>query len=425
MPSFSYNPLITNTIMPRKNRIKDPEKSVKFHTMPVHAQDVLTDTQDFTDAEFGYYMRLLLTNWRNKGISPDPYRHLNMPGGGASMIDLMATTGGTTGNTTDGTASTTHSTTDGTYGGKYTGTNRLEMWEYIKNKFEPGENGMLVNPRVELERKKILDYYETQRINSLKGVEARNAKKGVQNKPENGTTTGSTNGKTAGRVHGLTQPEASNITSIEDNKDHTGNINNKGTTSGTTTGSTTEYSAEMPPGVRTYLLKSWPEFQKAGPSVTKDVSESDFGRWKAFVRFIETKRMHEVYRAKFVFPMDFAALLRMGFTEDRWELFLEKILSVGLAENQSMYWRLRDVFKWLKITPNIVPSTASSDPEISEKQKEFWKGILDKQRTSADNMLKNNRIDKDCYDFIIQNLKEGVELSDLLSKYNVQKSNRK
>ena len=47
---------------------------MKFPFMPIKVGDLITDTQELTDTEFGVYLRLLLNHWKKDSIPADPAR---------------------------------------------------------------------------------------------------------------------------------------------------------------------------------------------------------------------------------------------------------------------------------------------------------------------------------------------------------------
>lgn len=46
--------------------------------MPIRVGDLITDTQELTDTEFGSYMRLLFNHWKKDSIPADPGRLVNI-----------------------------------------------------------------------------------------------------------------------------------------------------------------------------------------------------------------------------------------------------------------------------------------------------------------------------------------------------------
>ena len=100
----------------------------------------------------------------------------------------------------------------------------------------------------------------------------------------------------------------------------------------------------------------------------KTVTEADFNEWKDFVILCtddDKKFKNEIFNCKqFLFPADFKMLKdKKGFTRDRWEPIIQKILSVGLLPQHKLYWRIPDAVGWLYAKNE---GKASTDQDIKK-----------------------------------------------------------
>lgn len=417
-----------------KKKVSSDEKTIKFISMSVHVGDMLMDTAHMTDAEFGFYCRLLFTSWRNKGLPVDPNRLINIAGGASGTMDESTTAGLTTGNT--------DSTSDGTYGGHYTGTNRRRIWEYLKRYFvekDTTDGLVLVNQRSEIERQKVIDYHTKQVENSLKGVEARRQRAKEREEREQllqrlrdeektstgGSTVGNTTSSTVSSTETVTdgipnhKPGVSPIPTPIINKGE-GEKVNKGMTNGATTGSTTGHTIDqlwmklVPPDMKVYLTKTWEEFQTFHKVVTTGVTSEIFERWKRFVAFVGNQpAYHPLFQmSKFLEPKDYALVEASGFTERNWELVLDRCFKTGIEPKHKLWFRINDAIKAL--------IKAGADLTGSQKQvdkTEFWEGVRKKQLELVDNLVKKKQLTKEQGDFVRDNIKPGEEFSEVLERW--------
>lgn len=111
------------------------DKKGKAPAFQMYASDFLTDTHEFTVCEVGAYIRLLLSQWVNGSLPPDPKR--------LAFIAGMDTV------------------------------NFLESWHILKTKFKENAEGRLVNSRMEQVRERQQMYSENRRKCGVRGAEAR------------------------------------------------------------------------------------------------------------------------------------------------------------------------------------------------------------------------------------------------------------
>lgn len=108
---------------------------------------------------------------------------------------------------------------------------------------------------------------------------------------------------------------------------------------------------------------NYEEFMALGEKFTKGVEESDFQVWKEFVSFCDDDEHQfylEVYKAKFVFPKDFTRLVKeKHFKREIWLTVFEKMLSVGIKTEHSLWFRIPDAMKWLKRDAGTTPPTST------------------------------------------------------------------
>jgi uncharacterized phage protein (TIGR02220 family) len=124
---------------------------------PMYASDFLVDTAGWSAEQVGIYTRLLLYEWVN-GYIPDDLKQIR-------RIAQCASKG------------------------------FPSRWFSIGLKFTQVGVGKLQNPRMEAVREDMLKYRETQRIQGIKGVEARQKKR--TDRLTDGSTQGSTDGLTS------------------------------------------------------------------------------------------------------------------------------------------------------------------------------------------------------------------------------------
>jgi uncharacterized protein YdaU (DUF1376 family) len=116
-------------------------KAPAFQT---YSADYYMDTNSWTVEEMGIYQRLLLTEWVNGGLPNDPTRLARIAGCGVKKFSAG--------------------------------------WGTIQVKFHPNGNGLLINERLESERKKQLKYRELQSIKGKQSAKSRSTT--VEPKPQ-------------------------------------------------------------------------------------------------------------------------------------------------------------------------------------------------------------------------------------------------
>ena len=62
---------------------------MKFPFMPLRVGDLITDTQELTDTEFGVYVRLLCHHWKKDSIPADPHRMSMIAPAAASVWESL------------------------------------------------------------------------------------------------------------------------------------------------------------------------------------------------------------------------------------------------------------------------------------------------------------------------------------------------
>lgn len=113
------------------------EKKAKAPAFQMYASDFLTDTQEMTVCEVGAYIRLLLNQWVNGSLPPEPMR--------LSFIAGMDTN------------------------------EFIEAWKVISLKFQPNEEGRLCNSRLEIVRGRQQAFIKAKSEGGSKGMKNRYA----------------------------------------------------------------------------------------------------------------------------------------------------------------------------------------------------------------------------------------------------------
>jgi len=87
--------------------------------------------------------------------------------------------------------------------------------------------------------------------------------------------------------------------------------------------------------------KNWEEYRTILNGQASKLSEIIFIKWKEFVDFIKENNYDEIFRAKFVTPIDFGELItQKGFLPDKWKGVVEGILSTGVTPQQNLFFRI-------------------------------------------------------------------------------------
>lgn len=82
-----------------------------------------------------------------------------------------------------------------------------------------------------------------------------------------------------------------------------------------------------------------------GQSTTNEL----FLKWKKFIDFIYEKKYTDLFDCKFVNPHDFAVLIsKNGFTDEKWDTVLKKILSTGVKPEHNLFFRIPEFMGYNK-----------------------------------------------------------------------------
>lgn len=117
--------------------------------------------------------------------------------------------------------------------------------------------------------------------------------------------------------------------------------------------------------------KSWNEVDTRERDF-KGITESQFNDWKAFVDWVVENEYTELFRAIFVSPADFTTLVnRNGFTKDKWDPVVKKMLSTGIKPEQNLYFRIPDYMKGISNSKSV-QSTSMDAGAVDYKNMEQW-----------------------------------------------------
>lgn len=87
--------------------------------------------------------------------------------------------------------------------------------------------------------------------------------------------------------------------------------------------------------------KDWEEYKTILNGQASKLSEIIFIKWKEFVDFIKQNNYDEIFRAKFVSPIDFGVLItQKGFLPEKWKGVIEGILATGVTQQQNLFFRI-------------------------------------------------------------------------------------
>lgn len=78
---------------------------------------------------------------------------------------------------------------------------------------------------------------------------------------------------------------------------------------------------------------------------SKKLTEKGLEQWKKFVDWVIEMNFTDLFITKFIQPPDFQVLYENGFTENKWEPVVRKILSTGVEPKHNLYWRIPDFEK--------------------------------------------------------------------------------
>lgn len=93
--------------------------------------------------------------------------------------------------------------------------------------------------------------------------------------------------------------------------------------------------------------KTWEQYDETQKHQKKTITQDVFFEWKKFVDFIWDNNFQDIFKAKFVSPIDFATLItEKGFLQHQWKPVIENILSTGVNENQNLFFRIPQFIKY-------------------------------------------------------------------------------
>jgi hypothetical protein len=350
----------------KKTATANSDAKQKPPAFQLYGKDFLIDTAEWTDAEVGFFIRLLCVQWENRYVSNDINRLANIPGGAYSG----ATTTAINGATQDAANSVVIRLPD-----------RQHMWQLtIATKFKETSQGRLQNMRMENYRQELLDYHEHQRLNGLKGAEKRygknysDADSGANSEPNNwpgGADTGEVNSEMVTLQSSSSTSESNYIKDTNTGKEGMGE---KQETNPATSGASRVAKNDIlnaPPEILRFYSHTYEKFTTLG-RMAKGVTQTDFELWKKFVRLVcsEDHLFYEqVFKAKFIFPDRFKTLYeKFNFHEPLWIPVLKKICSVGLEPKHDLWHRIPDAIGWLQ---KAVQLKQVLTEELSDDQKKL------------------------------------------------------
>ncbi len=127
--------------------------------------------------------------------------------------------------------------------------------------------------------------------------------------------------------------------------------------------------------------KTWEEYSSGLNGQAKQLSEIIFIEWKKFVDFIWANDYHDLFKAKFVSPIDFGKLMtQQGFLQPKWKPVLEKMLSTGITPQQNLFFRIPQFMKYAEGTagdkqPNLTTKHNAGALQLLAKGKQLYSDI--------------------------------------------------
>lgn len=113
---------------------------------------------------------------------------------------------------------------------------------------------------------------------------------------------------------------------------------------------------------------SYQEYKTILNGQSYKLSEIVFIKWKEFVDFIRNNGYDEIFKAKFVSPIDFGILLtEKNFLENRWGMVIEKILSSGVNPSQNLFFRIPQFIGYSERGLGVVPPLIVKTPKTREQ----------------------------------------------------------
>lgn len=126
---------------------------------------------------------------------------------------------------------------------------------------------------------------------------------------------------------------------------------------------------------------SWEQYKVFLNGKSKNTSEIIFIKWKEFVDFVSHNGYEEIFKSKFVNPIDFGTLLtEKKFIPDKWKEVIEKILATGITPQQNLFFRIP---QFLKYGTNKQPSATGRKNDATnnliEKGQQYFNTVSGKQ----------------------------------------------
>lgn len=121
-------------------------------------------------------------------------------------------------------------------------------------------------------------------------------------------------------------------------------------------------------------LKTWSEYSIILNGQSKYLNEEKFLLWKEFVDFIYNNDFTDLFLAKFVSPIDFDKIVSSGFTKDKWEFVIKKILSTGIKPEHNLFFRIPEFMSYGKKDALGTKELSDYDKKLnSDREKERTK----------------------------------------------------
>lgn len=130
--------------------------------------------------------------------------------------------------------------------------------------------------------------------------------------------------------------------------------------------------------------KTWPEYEKILNGQSKKMSEIIFIKWKEFVDFIWNNDYTDIFKTKFITPIDFGVLLtEKKFLPDKWKPVIESILATGVTPQQNLFFRIPQFMDYAK-------SGKQSRQTIADKQEQGFDYALERGKRKFNELGKQD-----------------------------------
>lgn len=111
---------------------------------------------------------------------------------------------------------------------------------------------------------------------------------------------------------------------------------------------------------------SWDEYKIILNGQSKLLSNEKFTLWKDFIDYILNNGYEDLFEAKFVNPIDFDIMVsKDGFTKDKWDDVLKRLLSTGVSPQQNLFFRIPQFMKY-KDDKHKKKSSHTSTPQTND-----------------------------------------------------------